>query len=237
MPDKLWRRREESPPLPEWRAPPRQPAWRPAGAGGPSTTTPLVDGVRAAIRARHYSLRTEKAYLGWIRRYLAFHAPREAAAMSAKDIAAYLASLAMHDRVAAATQNQAFSALIFLYRDVLGQEVEGLEDVVRAKRPVRLPVVLTPAEVRAALRSMRGTPRLVALLLYGAGLRLLEGCRLRVKDIDFARREITVRDGKGRKDRVTVLPASLVSPLRAHLDRIQRQHKADLAKGAGTVAL
>jgi integron integrase len=226
----------ESQPFPEWRPPPRRPAHTAHAAPG-SSTAAVVDRVRTAIRARHYSVRTEKAYVGWIRRFLDFHGQRDATTMGARQIADFLASLAMHEHVASATQNQAFSALIFVYRDVLGLEVEGLDDVVRAKRPVRLPIVLTPGEVRTTLRAMRGTPRLVALLLYGAGLRLLECCGLRVKDLDFARREIMVRDGKGRKDRVTVLPASLVPPLRAHLERVQRQHKADLAAGAGSVVL
>jgi len=227
----------ERQPFPEWRPPPpRRPTRAPRAAAGP-LATPLIERVRTEIRTRHYSRRTEKAYVGWIKRFVDFHGQRDATTMGAREIADYLASLAVHERVASATQNQAFSALIFLYRDVLGLEVEGLDDVVRAKRPVRLPVVLTPGEVRTTLRAMRGTPRLVALLLYGAGLRLLECCSLRVKDLDFTRREITVRDGKGRKDRVTVLPASLVSPLRAHLDRVQRQHKSDLAAGAGSVVL
>jgi integron integrase len=157
--------------------------------------------------------------------------------MGVGEIKHFLSSLAMRDHVSASTQNQAFSALVFLYREVLGREVAGLDDVVRAKRSVRVPLVLTRDEVRALLGRMQGTPALMARLMYGSGLRLLECCRLRVKDVDFARHEITVRAGKGQKDRRTVLPAALADPLRAHLERVQRQHEADLNRGAGNVAL
>jgi integron integrase len=157
--------------------------------------------------------------------------------MGAQEIARYLASLASSDHVSASTQNQAFSALIFLYREVFGKDIVGLDEVARAKRPIRVPLVLTPEEVQAVLRRMRGTPRLMAQLLYGAGLRLLECCRLRVKDLDFARGEITVRDGKGRKDRVTVLPDRLDEALQTHLERVHDQHQADLARGDGSVSL
>jgi integron integrase len=152
-------------------------------------------------------------------------------------VAAYLATLATRDHVAASTQNQAFSALVFFYREVLEREIPGLVDVVRAKRPVRVPLVLSPEEVRAVLARARGVPRLMAALMYGAGLRLLECCRLRVKDVDFHRHEITVRDGKGRKDRVTVLPDALAERLQVHLERVHHQHQADLAAGAGSVLL
>jgi integron integrase len=173
----------------------------------------------------------------WVRRYSHFFGKRDPADMGSAEITEFLSSLATRRRVSASTQNQAFSALLFLYRDVLGREVAGLDGVVRAKRPARLPLVLTPQEVETILSRMRGVPRLMAALLYGAGLRLLECCRLRVKDIDFGRREITVRDGKGRKDRVTVLPDKLARPLRAHLERVRRQHEYELSDGLGSVSL
>ena len=168
----------------------------------------LLDCVREAVRSRHYSRRTEKAYVHWIKRYIFFHGKRHPAEMGAAEVTAFLTSLAVHDQVAASTQNQALSALLFLYREVLGVELPWLDDVVRAKRPQHLPVVLTRDEVRAVLQRLDGVPRLMALLLYGAGLRLLECCRLRVKDVDFATNQIVIRDGKGHKDRVTMLPAA-----------------------------
>jgi len=217
----------------------------PPGASAPTAIPPpvspppprLLDRVRLAIRARHYSPRTEKAYVGWVRRYIFFHRKRHPNEMGAPEVAGYLSHLASRRRVSASTQNQAFSALIFLYREVLGREVTGLEGTVRAKRPLRLPTVLAREEVQAILRHMRGSPWLMASLMYGAGLRLLECCRLRVKDVDFARGEITVHDGKGGKDRVTVLPARLIEPLQAHLGRVRRQHLSDVEGEAGYVAL
>ena len=197
----------------------------------------LLDQVRQAIRTRHYSFRTEKAYVGWIRRFIVFNGKQHPAELGAADVARYLQDLAVQGRVAASTQNQAFSALIFLYSDVLHRKLEGLETVVRAKRPQRVPLVLSRAEVARLLRQMSGTPHLMCSLIYGAGLRLLECARLRVKDVDLERQELTVRDGKGRKDRVTVLPATLTAPLRAQLERVQRQHQADLARGLGSVEL
>jgi integron integrase len=152
-------------------------------------------------------------------------------------VTSFLSRLAMKDRVAASTQNQAFSALLFLFREVLKRDLSGLDQVVRAKRPIRLPLVLTRAEVWAVLGRLRGTPWLMASLLYGCGLRLLECCRLRVKDVDFARGEITVREGKGSKDRVTMLPARLTEPLRRHLDRTRRLHQQDIGEGLGGVEL
>src|SRR5512143_1885989 len=169
-------------------------------------------------RARHYSPRTEKAYVGWAARFLAFCEPARPESLGAGEMARFLTHLATRDRVSASTQNQAFSALLFLLQEVLAHDLGDLRDVVRAKRPLRVPVVLSRAEVGAILGAMQATPRLMAQLMYGAGLRLLECCRLRVKDVDLARREITVRDGKGRKDRRTVLPGKLVDPLRSHLD-------------------
>ena len=191
-----------------------------------------------ALRARHYSCRTEKAYLGWLRRFASYHRGRSLEEMGREEVAAYLAMLATRDHVAASTQNQAFSALLFFYRDVLEREIPGLEDVVRAKRPIRVPLVLAPEEVCAVLCHIRGTPRIMAALMYGSGLRLLECCRLRVKDVDFFRREITVRDGKGRKDRVTrAARRDASSGLQVHLERVHRLHQADLAAGAGSVLL
>jgi integron integrase len=205
----------------------------PAGAPKPR----LLERVREDIRARHYSRRTEKAYVHWIKRYIFFHGKRHPAEMGAPEVTAFLTSLAVHDKVAASTQNQALSALLFLYREVLGVELPWLDDVVRAKRPQHLPVVLTRDEVRAVLQRLDGVPRLMALLLYGAGLRLLECCHLRVKDIDFATNQIVIRDGKGRKDRVTMLPAAVKAALLAHLDRAREQYQADLRHGAGWVEL
>jgi integron integrase len=197
----------------------------------------LLDRVRLALRGRHYSPRTERAYVAWIRRYVVFHQKRHPAEMGAAEVAAFLTALATRGRVSASTQNQAFSALLFLYREVLRIPVSGLETVLRAKRPARVPMVLAREEVAAVLRHLRGAPWLMASLMYGSGLRLLECARLRIKDLDFARGEITVHDGKGRKDRVTLLPARLTEPLRAQIARTRRQHEADLAWGAGSVAL
>ena len=206
---------------------------------GPATVPQprLLDRVREAIRARQYSRRTEKAYVRWIKRYIFFHGKRHPGEMGASEATAFLTSLAVHDKVSASTQNQALSALLFLYREVMGVELPWLHDVVRAKRPQHLPVVLTREEVRAVLQRLDGVPRLMALLLYGAGLRLLECCHLRVKDIDFATNQIVVRDGKGRKDRVTMLPAAAKATLTAHLARAREQHQADLRYGAGWVEL
>ena len=197
----------------------------------------LLDRVRQAIRARHYSRRTEKAYTAWIRRYIFFHGKRHPAEMTSADVAQFLSHLATRGQVSASTQNQAFSALLFLYREVLGQQLAGLDDVVRAKRPVRVPIVLSRDEVAAVLRHLRGVPWLMASLMYGAGLRVLECARLRVKDVDFSRGEITVRDGKGSKDRVTLLPSRTGQPLREHLEVVHRWYEKDLAVGGGSVWL
>jgi site-specific recombinase XerD len=202
-------------------------------AGAAASPPRLLDRVRLAIRARHYSPRTEKAYVGWVRRFILFHGKRHPSEMGAPEVRKYLSHLASRRNVAASTQNQAFSALLFLYREVLGSELAGLEDTERAKRPIRVPLVLARQEVQAVLRHMRGAPWLMASLMYGAGLRLLECCRLRIKDVDFARGEITVHDGKGRKDRVTVLPSRLIEPLDAHLGRVRRQHLSDV-RGDGS---
>jgi len=197
----------------------------------------LLDRVRQAIRARHYSPRTEKAYVGWIRRYIFFHGKRHPDQMGAPEVTRFLSALATRSKVSASTQNQAFSALLFLYRDVLGRQLTGLKETVRAKPSVRVPLVLARDEVSAILRHLHGVEWLMASVMYGAGLRLLECCHLRVKDLDFTKREITVRDGKGRKDRVTVLPSALAEPLRLHLEKTSRQHRSDVSAGAGSVAL
>jgi integron integrase len=209
----------------------------PLASGSRAAPPRLLDRVRLALRTRQFSYRTEKAYTAWIRRFVLFHDRRHPDQLGASDVARYLSHLALRQEVSASTQNQAFSALLFLYRDVLGRELAGLEETPRAKRPLRLPLVLAREEVQAILRRMRGTPWLMSALMYGAGLRLLECCRLRVKDVDFARGEITVRDGKGRKDRRSVLPGRLVAPLRAHVERVRRQHLADTEGDAGYVAL
>ncbi len=203
----------------------------------PQSPPRLLERVRLAIRGRHYSPRTEKAYLGWIRRFILFHGRRHPDVLGVPEVTAYLAHLAMAGHVSASTQNQAFAAILFLYRDVLGRELAGLEETPRAKRPIRLPLVLAREEVQAVLRRLRGDPWLMCALMYGGGLRLLECCRLRVKDVDFLRAEITVHDGKGRKDRVTVLPDRLVPVLRQHLERVERLHRRDLEGTAGYVAL
>jgi integron integrase len=197
----------------------------------------LLDRVRAALRIRHCSLRTEKAYVGWIRRYILFHGKRHPADMGAAEITRFLSDLAIQRNVAASTQNQALSALLFLYRDVLDQELPWLDDIVRAKNPERIPAVLTREEVQAVIDGLDGPTRLLALLLYGAGLRLLEALRLRVKDVDFNRNQITVRSGKGGKDRVTMLPAAVSRDLAKHLETIRDQHEADVRAGAGWVEL
>ena len=203
----------------------------------PTRTPRLFDRARDAARVRHYSRRTETAYLSWIRRFIFFHGKRHPAEMGAPEVTKFLSSLAVEGNVAASTQNQALGALLFLYRDVLEQDLPWLEDVVRAKRPARLPVVLTRAEVRTLLFHMRGVPRLMAMLLYGAGLRLLECARLRVKDVDFARNQLTVRGGKGDKDRMTMLPTIVKKELARHLELAKQQHEADLRHGAGWVEL
>jgi len=197
----------------------------------------LLDRVRERIRVKHYSLRTEDAYLQWIRRFILFHGKRHPREMGAAEVEAFLSHLATAGRVSPSTQNQALSALLFLYREVLEIELPWLDGVVRAKRPRHVPVVLTENEVRALLAQLDGTRWLVACLLYSSGLRVLEGLRLRVKDLDFERREVTVRDGKGAKDRRAMLPERLIEPLRAHLERVRGLHERDLAEGFGEVYL
>jgi integron integrase len=197
----------------------------------------LLDRVRESLRTHHYSRRTEKAYVAWIRRYILFHDKRHPAEMGAPEVTGFLTWLAVDRSVAASTQNQALSALLFLYREVLGQDLPWLEDLVRAKRRPYLPVVLTRDEVRAVLDRLDGAPRLMAMLMYGAGLRLLECARLRVKDVGFPTNQILVRDGKGEKDRVTMLPAAVKRDLELHMAHCRAQHQVDLASGAGWVEL
>jgi integron integrase len=202
-----------------------------------STKPRLLDRVRAALRARHYSLRTEHAYVAWIRRFIFFHGKRHPDEMGEAEINSFLTHLAVARKVSASTQNQALSSLLFLYKQVLGRTIEGLGEVVRARRPERLPVVLTPGEVKSVLQHLDGTPRLVATLLYGTGLRLMECLRLRVKDIDFALNQILVRDGKGQKDRLTMLPGALRERLRVHLRATRNLHAADRRDSFGEVWL
>lgn len=226
------------------------PALRPANVCGdqparadpesPDTAVPrigLLDCVRQALRARHYSPRTEQAYLGWVARFVGFHDGRAPDEMGEEEVNRFLTHLAVTERVAASTQNQALAALLFLYASVVRRPLGHVEGVVRARRPRRLPVVLTRPEVRAVLDGLEGTPRLVCALLYGSGLRLLECLRLRVKDIDFQRNEVTVREGKGGKDRVTMLPAAVKTQLQVHLERVRQQHAKDLARGLGRAPL
>jgi integron integrase len=196
-----------------------------------------MDRMREALRSRHYSPRTEQAYCMWVKRFILFHDVRHPAEMGEQEINAFLTHLAVKEKVSASTQNQALAALLFLYRNVIGREVGELGGVVRARRRRRLPVVLSREEVKAVLANMTGDKRLMASLMYGAGLRLMECLRLRVQDLDFARSEIVVRNGKGAKDRVTMLPECLKAPLRSHLEKVRAVHRQDLADGWGRVPL
>lgn len=202
-----------------------------------SKSKKLLDQVRDAIRVKHYSIRTERAYCDWIERYIRFHGKRHPAEMNEVEVGAFLTHLATDAKVAASTQNQALSALLFLYKEVLKQEIGWLEKVERAKKPVRLPVVLTRDEVQRIFAHLHGTPRLMAGLLYGSGLRLMECLRLRVKDVDFGSVSVTVRDGKGAKDRVTMLPVNLAPGLDRHLRRVKLQFEEDVECGFGGVYL
>jgi len=197
----------------------------------------LLDQVRERLRVKHYSLRTEDAYLHWIKRFILFHDRKHPREMGGAQVEAFLSHLATEGRVAASTQNQALSSLLFLYREVLAIELPWMEGIVRAKRPARVPVVLSEGEVKALLAQLDGTRWLAASLLYATGMRLLEGLRLRVKDVDFQRREIAVRDGKGGRDRRTMLPERLIEPLKTHLERVKALHERDLAQGHGDVYL
>ncbi len=197
----------------------------------------LMDELREALRTRHYSRRTEQAYVLWTGRYIRFHRMRHPLEMGEPEINAFLTHLAVERKVSASTQTQALSALLFLYRNVIGYDIGSLGTLVRARKSTRLPVVLTHAEVRAVLGRMDDDCRLMASLLYGSGLRLMECLRLRVGDVDFGRNEITVRNGKGAKDRRTMLPKMLKEPLRRHLRRVRAVHAADLADGWGRAPL
>jgi len=197
----------------------------------------LLDQVRETIRRKHYSIRTEEAYLDWIKRYIFFHHKRHPAEMGESEMEQFLNHLAVQKKVAAATQNQALSALVFLYREVLDKEIGWMDNLERAKQPERLPVVLTETEVRHVLAHLEGRSWLMASLLYGAGLRLMECVRLRIKDIDFQYGQITVRDGKGQKDRVTMLPESSAELLKHQLEKSRILHQHDLAAGYGEVYL
>ena len=197
----------------------------------------LLDQVRDAIRARHYSIRTEEAYIRWIRQYIFFCHKQHPAQLGARDISAFLSHLAVKRNIAASTQNQALSALLFLYREVLDLSIDWVDNVERAKKPQRLPVVFTKEEVKMVLSHLRGEMRVMASLLYGSGLRLMECVRLRVKDIDFALAQLVVRGGKGGKDRVTTLPSLLVEPLQRQLERAKALHELDIREGFGRVYL
>jgi integron integrase len=197
----------------------------------------LMKRLRLALRSRHYSKRTEQAYYLWVKRFIYFHKIRHPAEMAEPEINAFLTHLAVKEKVSASTQNQALSALLFLYRHVLEREVGDLGNVVRARKPKRLPVVMTREEVKNVLAQLRCDKWLMASLMHGAGLRLFECLQLRIKDIDFSRNELLVRDGKGAKDRVTMLPESLKKPLQKHLGKIKRIHQKDLAEGWGRVRM
>ena len=197
----------------------------------------LLDQVRQAIRTRHYSPRTEETYVHWIKRFIFFHNKRHPAEMAEPEIARFLSNLATESRVSGSTQNQALNALLFLYHQVLDKEIGYVNGVVRAKKAPRLPVVLTRGEIQALLNYLNGSEKIMATLLYGAGLRLMECCRLRVKDIDFSQNQIVVRAGKGDKDRYTMLPAAVKEGLIKHLDVGKRQHQYDVEKNLGRVML
>ena len=204
-----------------------------AGRDGPK----LLEQLRQSLRVHHYSGRTERAYVGWVRRYVRFHGLRHPRELGGDEIRAFLTALAVRGQLSASSQTQALNALVFLYRKVLRREPPDLGQLVRAKQPVRLPVVLTREEVRALLGRLEGVPRVVSTLLYGSGLRLLEALELRVKDVDFAGGEIRVRRAKGAKDRVTMLPGALTAELQRHLERVRKLHQRDLAMGAGKAPL
>lgn len=197
----------------------------------------LLDQVRERLRTLHYSIRTEEVYVDWARRFILFHGKRHPRELGAAEVEAFLSHLAVEGRVSASTQNQAKSALLFLYREVLNIKLPWLDGVTSAKRGERLPVVLTKREVEAVLGRLSGIHSLLARLLYGTGMRLMEGIRLRVKDVDFERGEIVVREGKGNKDRITMLPASLADELKTHLAQVKTLHENDLDQGFGAVYL
>ena len=197
----------------------------------------LLDQVRDALRVKHYAYRTEESYVQWIRRYILFHNKRHPKDMAEPEVQAFLTHLAVEGNVAASTQNQALSALLFLYRHVLKQPLSESIDAARARQSKHVPTVLTPEEVQQVLKRLEGTHQLLAKLLYGAGLRVKEGLRLRVKDLDFAQNQLIIRDAKGNKDRLTILPQSLIAPLQAHLIQVKQTFQDDLALGHGAVYL
>ncbi len=197
----------------------------------------LLDRVRICLRTKHYSLRTEEAYVGWLRRFILFHGKRHPSEMGEPEINSFLSHLAVRDRVAASTQNQALCALLFLYRHVLQKPFPDLERLIRAKKPIRLPTVMTRDEVRRVLNRMNGTNRVIATLLYGSGMRLLECLRLRVKDVEFSFNRLVVRDAKGQKDRYVPLPVSVRPALVSWFAQVKRWHEADLAAGFGSAYL
>jgi len=206
-------------------------------SNSPNRPPKLLDQVRDRIRLKHYSIRTEKTYLAWIRRFILFHSKRHPKEMGKPEVEMFLTHLAVDKHVAASTQNQALNAVLFLYKEVLGIELPWMDDVVRVKRPARIPVVLSAPEVARLLAQLDGTYRLIASLLYGSGLRLMEAIRLRVKDVDFDYRQIVVRDAKGGKDRVTPLPTSIVATLQSQLSCVATLHRDDLTAGYGAVFL
>ena len=212
-------------------------ATTPSALPGPAPAPKLLDRLRDHLRTRHYSIRTETAYVDWARRFILFHGKRHPQEMGAAEVEAFLTHLAVQRQVSASTQNQAKAAILYLYKQVLGVDLPWLEDVVQAKTPRRLPVVLTATEVRTLLLHMQGTTGLIAQLLYGTGMRLLEALRLRVKDVEFARREIVIREGKGNKDRITVLPENLIGPLQQQLQKARALHEKDVEAGFGRVHL
>lgn len=197
----------------------------------------LLDQVRQALRLKHYALRTEESYVGWVRRFILFHHKRHPQTLGTPEVEAFLSDLAVNQHVAASTQNQALSALLFLYTVVLKQPLAGPLNTVRAKQPQRLPTVLTREEVRRVLDALTGVHQVMAQLLYGSGLRLMECVRLRVKDLDFAQRQLVVREGKGAKDRLTMLPDRVLAPLQMQLQYVKLLHEQDLRAGYGNVYL
>ena len=207
----------------------------PLSEGGPPPK--LLDRVRAAVRLKHYSRRTEKAYVDWIRRYILFHQKKHPSTMGAAELVAFLSWLAVDKQVSASTQNQALSAVLFLYREVLGVDIGPIPQVPRARMPDKLPVVLSREEVGLLLKQVDGTMWLIVAMLYGTGVRLEECLELRVRDLDFDRNQVMVRRGKGQKDRATMLPAGVKERLAAHLVAVKRQHERDLLRGEGRVVL
>ncbi len=205
--------------------------------GGTPPPPKLLDQLRDTIRLRHYSIRTEETYVQWVRRFILFHGKRHPDEMGASEITAFLTHLAVKEKISASTQNQALNAIAFLYGQVLKREMGELDEIVRAKRPERLPVFFSPTEAKAVLGHLDGVNKIMGSLLYGSGLRLMECLRLRIKDIDFEYKQIVVRDGKGQKDRVTPLPTSLVEPLKVQMGKVKAIHNQDIKEGYGTVFL